>query len=159
MTTRRLALLALLTGLFLACPDVTGGEDASASADGAAATDGATGSDVASGDAAEADAATGLDPSDAPVLGSSHPGWQQPNCLTAGCHSAATLVAGHDSTWQPFDCAGCHGGNGARHIDCKSGHNEGMACLSCHGQKHGFQAKAECLSCHQNGVDNSSTCP
>jgi hypothetical protein len=76
-------------------------------------------------------------------LTSAHSGWQKTNC--SSCHSLP--VAGH-TTSDIGDCASCHGANGA--CDVPGSHSQSMTCISsgCHGNKHGFTDKADCVSCH-----------
>jgi hypothetical protein len=81
----------------------------------------------------------------APKPDSGHTGWQQPNCLQSGCHDQ-----GHNGATMPYECADCHGDNGA-----PEGHGAGCGTdLTCHGgQDHGgaaagFPPPEACEACH-----------
>jgi hypothetical protein len=84
----------------------------------------------------------------APQLDADHPGYgKQPNCWTAGCHDRSHTMKSTD--W-PYQCADCHGNNGApaSHVP-----QSADACGPCHGQMHGgpsagFIDPVACDACH-----------
>jgi|GEM_PF-1662782 len=77
-------------------------------------------------------------PPDPPIVGTGHTGWREPKCFD--CHDQA----GHRAGLQPYQCAACHGRNGA-----PDGHKDGNC--GCHGNKHGFTAApTSCVACHPN---------
>ncbi len=74
-----------------------------------------------------------------------HPGWGKPNCRE--CHGPGSMDYGK----LPYQCAECHGTNGA-----PAGHriHSSTPCASCHGEKHGgaaagFPDPQSCDSCHR----------
>jgi hypothetical protein len=85
----------------------------------------------------------------APELGSGHPGYgKQPDCWTSGCHDRRHTMKSSDS---PYQCADCHGSNGA-----PAGHvpDSAAPCGPCHGEKHGgpaagFIDPTACDACHR----------
>lgn len=92
----------------------------------------------------------GDDEGNGAILGAGHAGWGKAQCST--CHKLP--IEGHSAS-QPFECAACHGGNGACDPD-KSGtaHTPGSDCLSCHATQHAFPRTTPCRSCHwaEHGV-------
>ncbi len=75
------------------------------------------------------------------TLGADHPGWGDPGCWT--CHATSRT---HNEDMDPYQCADCHGSNGA-----SSGHGATAGCEDCHGQPHGaagFPDPESCLACH-----------
>jgi len=84
----------------------------------------------------------------APQLDADHPGYgKQPDCWTSGCHDRGHTMRSTD--W-PYQCADCHGSNGA-----PASHRPQSAdpCASCHGQMHGgpaagFIDPVACDTCH-----------
>lgn len=96
-----------------------------------------TDSDTDADTDADADADTDPGP---PQLDSGHPGWKQPACLS--CHTPDD----HNTGMDPYQCAGCHGTNGA-----PAGHGGTPPCGNCHGQPHGasgFPDPDSCQTCH-----------
>jgi hypothetical protein len=85
----------------------------------------------------------------APQLDADHPGYgKQPDCWTSGCHDRSHTMK---STEWPYQCAVCHGSNGA-----PAGHVPDSAdkCAPCHGEKHGgasagFIDPVACNACHR----------
>jgi hypothetical protein len=82
------------------------------------------------------------------ILTNSHTGWQKKDCST--CHTLP--VQGH-TTSNVWECAQCHGGNGACNPNGanspKKNHTSSLSCPSCHGTKHGqFNSANQCVSCH-----------
>jgi len=78
---------------------------------------------------------------EAPQLDSGHPGWQHPDCKA--CHGSS-----HNQDKDPYECAGCHGNNGAP--DAPSEHTADLQCDDCH-QPHsanGFPVPDACVECH-----------
>lgn len=86
-----------------------------------------------------------------PTLGARHSGWKNPDCTE--CHD---LPVDNHIEDKPYECAGCHGGNGACNpngIDSsRQDHQTTDNCLLCHteaeGYGHGFVEFNECVSCH-----------
>ena len=81
-------------------------------------------------------------PPDPPQLTSGHLGWKEPKCLS--CHSTND----HNDGLVPYQCAECHGTNGA-----PGGHSNSDNCGGCHGDKHGpegFPIPVSCKTCHPN---------
>jgi hypothetical protein len=120
--------------------EVDADSDADADTDADADADGDTDADSdADGDA---DADSDAD-SDAPVLDASHSGWRGVCCLDA-CHSPNA----HSSGLSPYQCAACHGTNGAPRMS----HGSRSSCLDCHrGHTCGsgdFPDPASCDACH-----------
>ncbi len=131
-----LALVAILmTGLALqlaACDSgkETGTPDTEADTD----TDADTDSDTDADTDADSD----------PILDTDHLGWEQPACWD--CHDSAST---HNPKMDPYECASCHGDNGA-----SAGHGSAGPCLGCHPEvltshgKDGFPDPESCLVCH-----------
>jgi hypothetical protein len=83
---------------------------------------------------------------DAPTLASGHPGWKKPDCWASGCHTAANT---HNDDLAPYECAECHGNNGA-----PGGHGGQPPCMGCHADQHGGKAAGfvdpdACRTCHE----------
>jgi hypothetical protein len=80
-------------------------------------------------------------------LTDTHSGWRQPLCFS--CHvSGGTAVYTHtDESYEPPDCAPCHGYNGAPHPT--HGFSIG-GCAGCHGNSHMsvFNETDDCMACH-----------
>jgi hypothetical protein len=81
----------------------------------------------------------------APELGSDHPGWRQADCFGANCHARSET---HHNDRDPYQCAECHGRNGA-----PGGHAGSAPCGECHPDFHGglvrgFVDPAACQTCH-----------
>jgi hypothetical protein len=79
------------------------------------------------------------------TLGGGHSGWQHADCFESGCHQE-----GHNGASAPYECADCHGDNGA-----PQGHGAGCGTdLTCHGgedhggEAAGFPAPESCETCH-----------
>lgn len=87
------------------------------------------------------------------ALDDSHEGWKAQNCEL--CHDLPR--ADHDTsiTWE---CAACHGGNGACELPVSDEHREEAVCIDCHGPEHSFVQIAACTSCHfaDFGTDDCS---
>lgn len=86
------------------------------------------------------------DPGDGepPQLTMSHSGWKVANCTA--CHNSS-----HTAGMNPYECASCHGDNGATTF-----HNANRDCSSCHGTRirptnHPAASFpfGECGECHQ----------
>ena len=75
-----------------------------------------------------------------PSLDASHRGWRDPLCWV--CHIPDT----HNTGLDPYECAACHGGNGAQ--ECP--HPTRSSCVSCHTPhaSTGFPDPESCLACH-----------
>lgn len=74
-------------------------------------------------------------------LTASHQGWGEACC--EDCHT----LAGHNEGLAPYECADCHGVNGA-----PRGHTNETPCAECHGQEHrcaAFPDPVSCQTCHQ----------
>jgi len=89
----------------------------------------------------ETDADTDSD-ADADVLTSAHTGWKDPCC--SDCHPDDDHRKGLD----PYECARCHGGNGA-----SGGHLGATPCTGCHPGYHActgsqFPDPLSCRTCH-----------
>lgn len=95
----------------------------------------------------------------APQLDNKHTGWQKTACTS--CHKlppfagvdAGAKSAIHASFTQSWECAICHGGNGACAPNdptgsSKTDHVNTDNCSTCHGQKHGYPTLEACLGCH-----------
>lgn len=91
-----------------------------------------------------------------------HTGWQKTSCTS--CHKlppfagvdAGTKTTIHASYTQSWQCALCHGGNGAcapndPQGSSKTDHVNTDNCSTCHGQKHGYPTLDACLGCHFAG--------
>jgi len=108
--------------------------------------------------AAVTDKGQSSDGKTAKLLTSSHTGWKKTACAT--CHTLPPTGHTTSNTWE---CAKCHGGNGACDPNgsnsSKKNHAATMGCVTCHSQKHGFSTNTACASCHfaASGVDPS--CP
>ncbi|MBN1337554.1 MAG: hypothetical protein JXB39_16495 [Deltaproteobacteria bacterium] len=71
-----------------------------------------------------------------------HEGWRNPCCLD--CHGDF----GHRTGYAPYECAPCHGTNGA-----PPGHGAATPCGTCHGLPHTcpgseFPDPSACQACH-----------
>ena len=84
-----------------------------------------------------------------PITTSKHPGWQHTSCTGSSCHTLP--VTGHTAT-KGYECAKCHGGNGACNPNSpnskKKDHTSSLGCTSCHPGKHSYSANTDCVSCH-----------
>ncbi len=79
-----------------------------------------------------------------PRLDEGHEGWGNP-----GCDSCHTLPVEHHYQTARWQCAGCHGGNGACDpTHAVATHARSQDCLSCHDPQHGFSGAQECVQCH-----------
>lgn len=98
----------------------------------------------------------------APLLDDNHTGWQKTACES--CHKlppfagvdAGVKTSIHSSFTQSWECAICHGGNGACAPNdptgsSKTNHVNTDTCGTCHGDKHGYTPTAPCLGCHFAG--------
>ncbi|MFH1469698.1 MAG: hypothetical protein ABIO70_35255 [Pseudomonadota bacterium] len=75
------------------------------------------------------------------TLDDGHPGWLFPDCWA--CHDPAGT---HNPGLDPYQCAMCHGSNGA-----PAGHGGSPPCAGCHGEPHGsdgFPDPDACQTCH-----------
>jgi hypothetical protein len=84
---------------------------------------------------------SGEDTTPSITLDEDHPGWQAPDCWA--CHDPAET---HNPDLDPYECAMCHGTNGA-----PAGHGGSSPCSGCHGEPHGgdgFPDPDACLTCH-----------
>ncbi len=76
-----------------------------------------------------------------PILDRTHSGWKNANC--AICHNND-----HTAGLDPYECAECHGDNGA--IE-PPGWHDANNCTSCHSGIHssnGFPRPESCVECH-----------
>jgi len=89
------------------------------------------------------------------VLVSTHTGWKQTSCSGSGCHTLPP--PGHTAS-QPFECADCHGGNGA--CTPSGTHTQTGPCVGCHGPKHTpqFTSDVDCKACHY-AAEGTVACP
>jgi hypothetical protein len=95
------------------------------------------------------------------VLVSTHTGWQNTSCSGSGCHTLP--VTGHTAT-EPYECASCHGGNGA--CTPPAAHSQAENCMSCHGvggstqkpHSPGFTSNVDCKACHY-AAEGTAACP
>lgn len=75
-------------------------------------------------------------------LTDAHQGWRDPNCWD--CHPPGST---HNSDKHPYECAGCHGSNGA-----SVAHTDHTPCADCHPDAHGdpfaFPDPESCQICH-----------
>lgn len=85
----------------------------------------------------------GDDDDDSMILSRSHDGWKGADCWESGCHSPNI----HNSGLDPYECAECHGGNGAGEE-----HYEDMSCNDCHPEVADHPSDSfpndECDACH-----------
>jgi hypothetical protein len=80
------------------------------------------------------------------ILGDWHLGYKNQHCDS--CHNLP--VQGH-TTSDHWECAACHGGNGACNPDGNQStrqHQKTDECLHCHIANHGYSEAAQCAGCH-----------
>jgi len=113
---------------------------------GTASDSGTPGADAHTAEDAALDASTEPDSGQpqTPLLADAHAGWANPDCAT--CHDLPVTGHWQTETWQ---CAGCHGGNGACDPAASSrDHRRSEPCVDCHQARHGFTQANDCAQCH-----------
>jgi hypothetical protein len=83
-------------------------------------------------------------------------GYKNQHCDS--CHDLP--VKGH-STSDHWECAGCHGGNGACNPNGNQSarsHQKSDECLSCHIANHGYSVALQCAGCHFAAVGLDDDC-
>jgi len=79
-----------------------------------------------------------------------HLDWKNPNCSV--CKDQ--LPRANHTAENPWECAECHGGNGAcnpngAYVPRTPPHDPAVdLCITCHGNNHGFAQSPQCVSCH-----------
>jgi len=82
----------------------------------------------------------------AKILGDWHLGYKNQHCES--CHILPEK--GHTAA-NPWECAACHGGNGACNPNGNQSarqHQKGDDCVSCHVTGHGYTESTQCAGCH-----------
>ncbi len=155
MPTRRPLTLLLILALAACSDDTSSGKDAGG--DGSSALDLALdsgGHDTLPPDSTPPDQ---LQPDSSTIqhllTSANHPGYGQTSCTGAKCHTlpVQSTKRTHTETRSP-QCTACHGGNGACDPNgINSGytkHTSGLNCTGCHGSRHGYSSRSDCVSCH-----------
>jgi len=90
------------------------------------------------------------------ILGPWHLGYKNQHCET--CH---TLPEKGHTIANPWQCAACHGGNGACNPNGNQSarsHQETDDCISCHISNHGYAVSTQCASCHFAAIGLDDDC-